>query len=165
MIKAGSLYSMDTVENTAVEPAESDVLFGQIRMLQAKEVSEIVDANGGSEVIWPADPRTRRPESARTSRPEAARTRRTEEARTYLIPLKPIRARRRPPTFDVNLNSHSMSFSCLNLITKNRYVNLVSGLEPSTSNFMFIRVREFCELLAVRPPFILFIYVERISNF
>ena len=51
-IKAGSRHSKDTVENKAgVEPAESDVSFGQIRTLQAKDMplrmSEIADANGG----------------------------------------------------------------------------------------------------------------------
>ena len=40
-----------------------------------------------------------------------------------------------------------------------------STFKQGPSNLMFIRVREFSELLAVRPPSILFVYVERISNF
>jgi len=38
-------------------------------------------------------------------------------------------------------------------------------LEPSTSNLMFIRVREFSELFAVRPPPNLFICVNQTLNF
>jgi len=51
------------------------------------------------------------------------------------------------------------------LITKNRYVNIVFSLEPSTSNF-YVRPRpRIFRTLAVRPPSILFVYVKRILNF
>jgi len=82
---------MDTVKNTAVEPAESDVSFGQIRMLQAKEVSEIVDANGGHSPaqklfgrrIREQDARNRREQDARKRREQVARKRREQDAQKW----------------------------------------------------------------------------------
>jgi hypothetical protein len=72
--------------------------------------------------------------------------------------------------------SQPFSFTCSNLRVEEGGVRLESEfnsnhekigmcLEPSTSNLMFIRVREFSELFAVRPPPNLFICVNQTSNF
>ena len=85
-IKAGSRHSKDTVENKAgVEPAESDVSFGQIRMLQAKEMPlrkiEIADANGGHSPAQKLFGRPIREQDAlnRTRREENGRNRKWRE--------------------------------------------------------------------------------------
>ena len=93
-IKAGSRHSKDTVENKAgFEPAESDVSFGQIRTLQAKDMplrmSEIEDVNGGhspaqklfGRSIREQDARKRREQDARRRREQGARKRREHDAR------------------------------------------------------------------------------------
>ena len=72
--------------------------------------------------------------------------------------------------------SQPFSFTCSNLRVEEGGVRLEFEfnsnhekigmcLEPSTSNLMFIRVREFSELFAVRPPPNLFICVNQTSNF